>query len=269
MIGYSPTISGIYYEPITSGNIITWETNVSDITTSASSYKTIYPSRVSCKIINNSLINDNTLSYYPIIHNNDLENIIMNNSSANSISSTNCKWFSNDYLTTTDGWYILRTGGYCDKPLTPAERMRQVMKGRLGPTIIIARKPVLSASEMREVRARTTLRRILGEDKFRAFLRNGFISVRAKSGLIYQIFPGHGQTVVIDKGRKVEKLCVVLQGGFSPTDEIIMRYLLILNDETNFRAYANVFRVGETVAQARQQDHRPLVEIYKELTAAA
>ena len=154
-------------------------------------------------------------------------------------------------------------------PLTPTEKIREIMKKRISPTILVKRKPAICRSELKEVRARATLRRILGEDKFRAFLRNGFISVKSKSGLVYQIFPGQGHTVIIDKGKKIERLCVILTGGFSDIDQMIMRYLLILNDEVNFRAYANISNYfGEQISQPKT-DQRPLIEIYRELKAAA
>jgi hypothetical protein len=90
--------------------------------------------------------------------------------------------------------------------------------------------------------------------------------------LTYQIFPGHGITAVYDRGIMVERLCVVLAGKFPPTDSIIMRYLLILNDENEFRKLA----IPHGVTQARRhkvtprsiQAERSLVEIYRELKAA-
>jgi hypothetical protein len=93
-------------------------------------------------------------------------------------------------------------------------------------------------TDIRETRARETLKRVLGDDKFKRFLKHGFVSVRAKSGLVYQIFPAHGITNVYRDGEHIERLCVVLRGSFPPTDSLIMRYLLILNDERDFRKHA-------------------------------
>jgi hypothetical protein len=42
-------------------------------------------------------------------------------------------------------------------------------------------------------------------------------------------------TRVMDRGMEKEKLCVVLRGDFPPTDSLIMRYLLLTNDEREFR----------------------------------
>ena len=97
--------------------------------------------------------------------------------------------------------------------------------------------PVRSTDDIREERARATLRRVLGEKRFEGFLRTGYVTVRAKSGKCYQLFPANTQTCVYDKGQLVERLCVVLQGRFPPTDSLIMRrYLMILNSEREFRA---------------------------------
>jgi hypothetical protein len=166
---------------------------------------------------------------------------------------------------------------------TPAERLREILETRTAPAFISPRIPVPETQDVREQRARETLRRVLGELKFRDFLRKGFVSVRAKSGLIYQIFPGHGITAVFDKAVMVERLCVVLKGDFPPTDSIIMRYLLILNNEEQFRGLAvkhnttvsgpmrhypsyNPFDRGfGTSRLPKNPDQRTLVEIFREM----
>ncbi len=122
--------------------------------------------------------------------------------------------------------------------VAPGDRIRQMIRDRMGPTIRRSRTSLSIAMDVREERARQTLRRIIGEQAFRKFVRDGFITVVPKSGLTYRIYPGHGITEVYDKGIMVDRLCVVLQGNFPPTDSILMRYLLILNDEGEFSKYA-------------------------------
>jgi len=107
----------------------------------------------------------------------------------------------------------------------------------MGPAIR-TRKSLSIAINVQEERARQTLRRIIGDQAYRKFFRNGFITVVSKSGLTYRIFPGCGITEVYDRGIMVDRLCVVLDGNFPPTDSLIMRYLLILNDEGEFSKYA-------------------------------
>ncbi len=158
------------------------------------------------------------------------------------------------------------------EPPTPEERIKQIIRDRQAPMILTPRdsirRPLQVASDGREGRARETLHRVLGDAKFRAFLRNGFITVRAKSGLVYQILPGHGITSVYDQGKMVERLCVVLEGNFPPTDSLIMRYLLILNDEKDFRQKSNVFPVVSKNQGRPLPDQRSLPDIFAELKAA-
>lgn len=153
-------------------------------------------------------------------------------------------------------------------PKSAAERLREILNSRMAPGILTSCRPLGYTEDVREIRARDTLRRVLGEDRFRDFVRRGSVSVRAKSGLVYQIFPGSDFTKVYDSGKLIERLCVVLLGGFPPTDSLIMRYLMILNNEKQFRGYA--IRHGiQTPYLPVAPDQRSLTEIFKELKKAA
>ena len=152
---------------------------------------------------------------------------------------------------------------------TPQERLREIIQKRNAPMILTERKSLLVPTNDREVRARGTLRRLLGEDKFFRFLKDGFITVRAKSGLSYQIFPAHGITAVYRDGLQVERLCVVLRGDFPPTDSLIMRYLVILNDENRFRSYAIKHQVVQKSQRLITGDQRSLTDIFKEIKKVA
>lgn len=129
--------------------------------------------------------------------------------------------------------------------VAPGDRIRQMIRNRMGPVIRRRRTSLSIAADMREERARQTLRRIIGEHAFRKFVRDGFVTVVPKSGLTYRIYPGHGVTEVYDRGIMVDRLCVVLRGEFPPTDSLLMRYLLILNDEGEFSKYAVKHAVWE------------------------
>lgn len=170
------------------------------------------------------------------------------------------------YGTTSSTWYeVCPDGTYNEArdinwnvPLaSPQMRLRDIIRSRQAPLVITSRKPMPTATDVREMRARETLLRVLGEDKFKRFLKHGFVSVKAKSGLVYQIFPGHGITNVYEEGEKVERLCVVLRGSFPPTDSLIMRYLLILNDERDFRSHA----VKHTVFKKRPEEKAVIQKI--------
>lgn len=152
---------------------------------------------------------------------------------------------------------------------TPKERLREILDSRMAPGVLSSCKPLGYTQDVRELRARETLQRVLGEDKFRDFVRRGHVTVRAKSGLVYQIFPGHEITRVYDRGKMVERLCVVLTGEFPPTDSLIMRYLMILNNEQQFRSYAIKHGVIQPQFHAAAEDQRSLAEIYRELKKAA
>jgi hypothetical protein len=149
---------------------------------------------------------------------------------------------------------------------TPQDRLKEILRDRHAPAVITTRKPAALAEDERERRARGTLRRVLGEQKFRNFIKCGFVSVKARSGRVYQVFPGHGITCVYEGETMVERLCVVLTGNFPPTDSLIVRYLMILNNEQQFCGLAVKHGVGGL--QRRQPvapDARPLPDIYKEL----
>jgi hypothetical protein len=118
------------------------------------------------------------------------------------------------------------------------------------------------------------LRRIIGEQAFRKFLRDGFITVVPKSGLTYRIYPGHGITEVYDRGVIVERLCVVLRGNFPPTDSLLMRYLLILNDEGEFSQYAVKHRIyvstgSDLTVTMDAGKNRRLTELWADLRKVA
>lgn len=184
---------------------------------------------------------------------------------------------------------IINNGFIYAKPMTPEElkihtekmlkrRIHEVIQSRCSPNIIVRnntkRQPLAMPTDIREQRARETLRRVIGDAKFTNFVRHGFISVKARSGLVYQIFTGHGITHVFNQGNLVERLCVVLQGNFPPTDSLIMRYLLILNNEQQFRSFAvkhsvEGYQTGRSHQQNGQADIRPLAEIFKELKRVA
>jgi hypothetical protein len=150
-------------------------------------------------------------------------------------------------------------------PDTPEDRLKAIIENRLAPYASRRSQPVPPAHDFREVCARETLRRVVGDRKYYKFLSHGFVSVRASSGKVYQIYPGHGITKVYKDGQKVERLCVVLFGDFPPTDSLIMRFLLILNDEEHFRGLANKSRFVDPAPLVLTTDQRKLTEVFKEL----
>jgi hypothetical protein len=166
-----------------------------------------------------------------------------------------------------------RWGSYAYPKPDPKRRLQEIMDSRQAPRIIVAehRKPITAVPDVREQRARYTLRRVIGEEKFKGLLKNGYISIRGKSGRVYQIFPGDGITAVYEGGKMIDRICVKLQGNFPATDNIIMRYLLILNNESEFERLGIKHRVFERrrfeVVQPKVEKN--LVELFRELKKSA
>jgi hypothetical protein len=152
-------------------------------------------------------------------------------------------------------------------PKTPAQKLQDILRLRASPAIIVpSRQPIRSTVDVREIRARDTLRCLLGENDFKLFLRNGFVSIRGQSGRVYQVYPGHKLTKVYERGKLIEELCVIISGDYCPTDSILMRYVMLLHDEEHFRHLANKRQPtkpnGLSIIPAHSQ---PLPEIFANL----
>lgn len=209
-------------------------------------------------------------------------NYVIHNTATNATNITQYIYGANTaHTTVTPGYNNFITHGTgdslyytCDvKQPTPLEQIKSIIKSRMSPAIHRRNKYLTTPQQQNEMRARETLRRVIGEEQFRGFLIKGFISVKGKSGRVYQIFPGHNMTTVYDKGKPIEKLCVVMSGDFPPTDSVIMRYLLILNDEAKFRSLANVSAIPKSLwgdlSFALPTVKKTLPDIMKELRSMA
>ena len=195
-------------------------------------------------------------------------------------SSSNIETYKTCYIrkdSTGMAWYgptdpapYLYAEGYT--PLqSPQQRLQEIIRSRQAPAIR-TRNPLGPVDDVRELRARQTLRRVIGEKQYRAYLRFGFVSVRARSGLVYQLPGNNGHIVNVYKdGQHIEKLCVYLQGQFPPTDQIITEYLMVLNNEQEFRSLARISKASKQLYIERPDriDTRPLSEIFRELKGAA
>lgn len=190
------------------------------------------------------------------------------------VADSNCtstEWEFNDYGTATvvkvyRGAYDVQSGWIKSAQPSAAALIKKIIADRCAPNFIRNRHALDNAPDIREIRARQTLHRVIGDEKFRNFIRNGFITVRGKSGKSYQIFPGHGITSVWFCGKMVERLCVILRGDFPPTDSLIMRYLLILNNEQEFRAKANISSPTQLYKSLpKEPDKRTLAEIFSSM----
>lgn len=154
-----------------------------------------------------------------------------------------------------------------------SDRLSQIIKDRQSPAIHTNRRSsAVHPGDFREMRARETLRMMIGEERYHRFLRKGFILANnPKSGYTYQIFHSrHHFTHVWKDGKMVQRLCIYLKGDFPPTDFVITMYLLALNNDQR------IWQVGNKYAPVEPQQHpqqlitnpRSLVEIYRELKSA-
>jgi hypothetical protein len=177
----------------------------------------------------------------------------------------------NCYLKSDDvRWKKWKQDGWVTQQPAPADSIRELIRARQTPFIVTHRR-VVRPTDTREFRARETLCRMIGDKAFHDYVRKGFTSVRAKSGRVYQIFPGDKMTVVWEDGKAIQNLCVDLRGGFAPTDSVIMRLILVQTDEADFWAKSNKSAVYTGANRTNQAtiDFRPLPEIFAELKARA
>ncbi len=197
----------------------------------------------------------------------DYYNYIQSITHNNAISSYIWYPFDNISTATTTNWYDYNAYYLTQICKSPQEKLKDILKERLSPRII-TRKHLDRSTDVREERARDTLKRLIGDNKYRLFVKHGFVSVKQpKSGKVYQIFPGHGITQVYKDGQMIERLCVVLKGNFPPTDSVIVRYLMILNNEEEFSKLA----VKHSVFAKSKHNvvlTRSLPEVYAKLKAA-
>jgi len=97
-----------------------------------------------------------------------------------------------------------------------------------------------------EGRARKLLLSLVGEERYRMYLRRGFVVEQGKSGLRYKIKPGHSMVEVLHPRKdgkffKFRSLCIQPKiGGLPSTDAVIMRLLLVRHDEFAMQKLSNV-----------------------------
>jgi hypothetical protein len=116
----------------------------------------------------------------------------------------------------------------------PKQRLSKIISDRQAPLIISSpkhREPVGHPTDIREWRARQTLRELIGDDAYCRFLHTGIVSVRGESGMVYNIRPGYSMVEVFKGGQLTDRICIQSKGSYPPTDTLIMRCLLIWDDE--------------------------------------
>lgn len=89
-----------------------------------------------------------------------------------------------------------------------------------------------------------TLRESITEKEFRKYLRDGFLLVKGKSGMVYQIFRNHSHVKVWEHGKTVEEICVYFKNSNIPkTDKVLAFKIMIETDESAFKKLGNVYNM--------------------------
>lgn len=129
--------------------------------------------------------------------------------------------------------------------------LRQRMRNNLAPKIITKNRDLWGVSiSDDERRARQLLFELVGEASFRRYLRRGFIMVQGRSGTMYKISGGTTRVISYVKGpngnfEPYESFCVQFKQYDLPfTDGVIMRKLLVENDEFSLRKESNVCKLA-------------------------
>lgn len=105
-------------------------------------------------------------------------------------------------------------------------------------------RPIAGISDD-EWRAVDTLREMISEQEYRRYLKDGFISVKGKSGRVYQVFRSTGHTKVWLGGTLVEEICVIIKDKSIPkTDQVIAIKTIIETSEDDFRKLGNVYKMA-------------------------
>lgn len=132
-----------------------------------------------------------------------------------------------------------------------------------------------------ELKARETLREMITESEYRRYITNGFIMVKAKSGLWYQIFNKQAGYWVFSfkDGKMFERLCIHTDSICPPTDHVINMKVLAEIDEESLRKGANITKeftkdplygnvIGDLRPQAALEKQESLLDVYRRLKVA-
>ena len=192
---------------------------------------------------------------------------------------------SNTYIldtTTTDtnGWAVQSAAGWAIKyeydwnrmrlrPKTAREKLQEIIQARITPAIHTRRQPIATPQDHREIKAHDTLQLLIGPQRYRQFLKNGYVTIHSQqNGKTYQVYPGTKFTHVYDHGQREQDLCIYLAHDFPPTDQLIAKILLIQTDPNHYHRIANKHRPAQPSVITPQQPILSLPEIYRELKKA-
>lgn len=101
-----------------------------------------------------------------------------------------------------------------------------------------------------EETARELLRDLISETEYRRYLKYGFITYTAVSGLTYQIFYNPKSHVIVrDKNLIIEELCLrISDHSIPPTDGVVSKLIMLSTDEEELRKMSNVYNMMKKAA---------------------
>lgn len=137
-------------------------------------------------------------------------------------------------------------------PLSKVDEFRKKLRENMQPEIVTKNRDLwgINLTEQ-EIRARTLLLELIGEEAFRRYLRRGFIVVKGMTGTLYKISGGNTRIISYVKNvhghfQAFEEFCVQFREYNLPfTDGVIMRKLLVESDEFQLRKVANVWQINK------------------------
>jgi hypothetical protein len=150
-----------------------------------------------------------------------------------------------------EDWIPTISGNWVPKKLSPEEKLKRKIRDQLEPVLsgedgrpfrATDRSADFSTVQQNEIVALHLLRKMLDRDRWRKYLKYGFVDVQGKSGMTYQILRGQAHVRVFKQGVKVCELCVKLRNrAMPPTDEVITRMILAECDEADLWKRANAY----------------------------
>jgi len=152
----------------------------------------------------------------------------------------------------TTNWVRLK---YTLQPkLSPREKLKRKIQDQLQPVLAgedgrgyraAAPSADFTRIKQNEIVALQLMKKLVDKDRWKKYLRYGFVDVAGKSGMIYQILRGQDHVRVFKRGTLVCELCVRLKSRMMPpTDEVITRMIIAECDEPDLWKRANVYMKG-------------------------
>ena len=109
---------------------------------------------------------------------------------------------------------------------------KAAIKDRYVPFRVNSFHPMGNTQDNSEKRARETLLFLIGPKRYKDFLKKSYITAyNEKSGVTYQVLSGNFMTNAYYSGELIAKLCVQLDEKYPPTDQLITKYLMAMNDD--------------------------------------